>query len=196
MRAERGADFFRRQVAGADLVEQRLERVIVVTVDDRDVRVGAAQRPGRVHPAKPPPTITTRGRCVPALSLSCRERRMPVSVFPGGTAVSDLGQGDACEQDQWDDDGHEDEDHARPAHGTLPPSCEQSCFLRSAAGILGRANVVRAGIATLRRARRRRHPVLVSGAGRSTAASRWPRWSQLAANALTPWSSSVWTTSS
>ena len=36
--AERGADFFRRQVAGADLIEQRLERVVVVAVHDRDIR--------------------------------------------------------------------------------------------------------------------------------------------------------------
>ena len=196
-RAERGADFFRRQVAGADLVEQRLERVIVMAVDDRDVRVGAAQRPGRVQPGETAADDhNPRAGAHRPLSLSCRERRMPVSVLSTGTAVSDVEQGDAREQDQCDDYGHDDEDHARPVHGTLPPSCELSCFLRSAAGIPGRTNAVRSGIASLRRVRRRCHRVLVSGAGRSAAASRWPRWSQLAANALTPCSSSVWTTSS
>jgi len=51
-RPQRGADFFRREVVGADLVEQRLERVIAVAVHDCDVRVGAAQRVSGVQPGE------------------------------------------------------------------------------------------------------------------------------------------------
>ena len=54
-RPQRGADFFRREVAGADLVEQRLERVIVVAVHDCDVRVGAARRVSCVQPGEARP---------------------------------------------------------------------------------------------------------------------------------------------
>ena len=43
-RPQRGADFFRREVAGADLVEQRLERVIVVAVDEDNLGVRVLER--------------------------------------------------------------------------------------------------------------------------------------------------------
>jgi len=95
-RVERGAYFFRRQVTGADLVEQRVERVIVVTVDDRDVRVGVTQRPRRVQAREARTDDRNLRACVyrPA-ALSCRERRMHVSVLSPGTTVSEIRQGDA-----------------------------------------------------------------------------------------------------
>ena len=92
-RAERGADFLWRQVAGADLVEQRLERVIVVAVDDRDVSVGVTQRPCHVQ-AREARTDDQDPRAHRPASLSCRERRMHVSVLSPGTTVSEIRQGD------------------------------------------------------------------------------------------------------
>ena len=60
--ADRGCDVGRRKSRGRDLVEQRLEQVVVLTVDDDDVD----RRPLRsalaaVRPAKPAPTMTMRG---------------------------------------------------------------------------------------------------------------------------------------
>ena len=51
-RADRPRDIRRRQACRRDLVEQRLEQVIVVPVDDRDVGVGARERLRGEQPAE------------------------------------------------------------------------------------------------------------------------------------------------
>ena len=57
-----------------DLVEQRLEEVVVVPVDEGDVRGATCLRPRAVYrPAKPPPMMTIRG--MRARSLSDRRWR-------------------------------------------------------------------------------------------------------------------------
>ena len=49
--AERLRDVRRRERAGRHLVEERAEEVVVAAIDQRDVDIGLAQRPGGVEPA-------------------------------------------------------------------------------------------------------------------------------------------------
>ena len=60
MRADRRGDLARRERAGRDLVEERLEEVMVPAIDQRQVIVRAAEPPAAYRPPKPPPTMTTR----------------------------------------------------------------------------------------------------------------------------------------
>ena len=54
----------RRQARGRDLVEQRLEQVVVVPVDERDVGRAFASARAADRPPNPPPRITMRGGAV------------------------------------------------------------------------------------------------------------------------------------
>ena len=48
---------------GRDLVEQRLEQVVVLAVDQRDPQPAARRSAlAAFSPPNPPPTMTTRGR--------------------------------------------------------------------------------------------------------------------------------------
>ena len=50
--ADRAGDIGRRQARRGDLVEERLEKMIVAAIDDGDVRRAAAERPRRAQAAK------------------------------------------------------------------------------------------------------------------------------------------------
>ena len=50
--ADRRRDLGRRQAGGRDLVEQRLEQMVVAPVDDGDVGIGTGQRAGGAQPAE------------------------------------------------------------------------------------------------------------------------------------------------
>jgi len=56
-----------RQHRRCNLVQQRLEQVVVATVDQDDIGVGALQRAGRGDAGESPPTMTTRLRREPAV---------------------------------------------------------------------------------------------------------------------------------
>ena len=75
--ADRVADLGRAELVGGDLVEQRLKRVVVVLVDDREADRGVAQFLRAPMPPKPAPRITTWGGfcVVEGIDFARRERR-------------------------------------------------------------------------------------------------------------------------
>jgi hypothetical protein len=60
--AERVADRGRLEEVGRDLVQERLERVVVVLVDEQDVGVGVPSFLIAPTPPNPAPSTTIRGR--------------------------------------------------------------------------------------------------------------------------------------
>ena len=59
---DRPRDIGGRKRGGRDLIEERLEEMVVPLVDDGDVEGPFARRLAAARPPKPAPTITTRGR--------------------------------------------------------------------------------------------------------------------------------------
>ena len=77
--AQRVPDRGRLEQVGGDLVQERLERVVVVPVDDRDVDVDARRACGRRRcPRSPPPSTSTCGR------RPSRGRSRPACLAGGG----------------------------------------------------------------------------------------------------------------
>ena len=71
--ANRRGDVARAQAGRRDLVEQRLKKVMISPVDERELHGRLGQRLRGGQPTEPPPTITTRA-CDPAIIASARGR--------------------------------------------------------------------------------------------------------------------------
>ena len=89
------SDRGRLEEPGRELVEERLERVVVVPVDEDDVGVGFLQLLCGADPANPPPRISTRGRPLPDIRTSyccCSRGSIPhvlVINSPGWRWIND-----------------------------------------------------------------------------------------------------------
>ena len=128
---DRRGDLGGRQPGGRHLVEQRLEQVVVRAVDQRHVDGRPREAARRGEPAKPPPTITTRGRA------------SMLSIVGRFSALADEPAAVGHDRQERGGRGRGQPAGLHPGRGRRPPAAvvesRLACPSRSERGTTGRA---------------------------------------------------------